>query len=104
MRNVQGSLYLTTIINLYDRQVIGWALISNLSTKRTIIPDWRMVLSKRHIIKPLISHSDKDVQYVHNLFIKHLKNNKLITQSMSRKGIIGIILLKNLFSKILKLN
>ena len=86
VRTAQGWLYLTTIIDLYDRQVIGWALSSNLSTKRTIIPAWRMALSKRNITKPLIFHSDRGVQYASNLFRKHLKNNKLIAQSMSRKG------------------
>ena len=86
VRTAQGWLYLTTIIDLYDRQVIGWALSSNLSTKRTIIPAWRMALSKRNITKPLIFHSDRGVQYASNLFRKHLKNNELITQSMSRKG------------------
>lgn len=86
VRTAQGWLYLTTIIDLYDRQVIGWALSSNLSTKRTIIPAWRMALSKRNITKPLIFHSDRGVQYASNLFRKHLKNNDLITQSMSRKG------------------
>jgi putative transposase len=34
----------------------------------------------------LIFHSDRGVQYASNLFRKHLKNNELITQSMSRKG------------------
>lgn len=86
VRTEQGWLYLTTIIDLYDRQVIGWALSSNLSTKRTIIPAWRMALSKRNITKPLIFHSDRGVQYASNLFRNHLKDNKLITQSMSRKG------------------
>jgi putative transposase len=45
-----------------------------------------MILSKRNITKPLIFHSDRGVQYASNLFRKHLKNNELITQSMSRKG------------------
>ena len=71
---------------IYDRQVIGWALSSRLSTKKTIIPAWRTALSKRNITKPLIFHSDRGVQYTSNLFRKHLKNNELITQSMSRKG------------------
>lgn len=86
VRTAQGWLYLTTIIDLYDRQVIGWALSSNLSTRRTILPAWRMALSKINITKSLIFHSDRGVQYANNLFRKHLKNNDLITQSMSRKG------------------
>lgn len=86
VRTAQGWLYLTTIIDLYDRQVIGWALSSDLSTKRTITPAWRMALSKRNITKPLMFHSDRGVQYASNIFRNHLKDNPLITQSMSRKG------------------
>lgn len=34
----EGWLYLTTIIDLFDRQVIGWALSKSLFTEETIIP------------------------------------------------------------------
>jgi|TARA_B110000259_G_C14032671_1_gene407490 putative transposase len=33
----QGWLYLTTIIDLFDRQLIGWALSKYLFTKETIV-------------------------------------------------------------------
>lgn len=82
----QGWLYLTTIIDLFDRQVIGWALSKSLFTKETIIPAWKMALSKRSINKPLIFHSDRGVQYASKKFRKQLKANCLIVQSMSRKG------------------
>ena len=55
----QGWLYLTTIIDLFDRQVIGWALSKSLFTKETIIPAWKMALSKRSIDKLLIFHSER---------------------------------------------
>lgn len=86
VRTTQGWLYLTAIIDLYDRQVIGWSLSKSLATKDTIIPAWKMALSKRKIVKPLIFHSDRGVQYASNLFRNHLKDNNLIKQSMSRKG------------------
>ena len=34
----QGWLYLTTIIDLFDRQIIGWSLSTSLHTNQTIIP------------------------------------------------------------------
>jgi len=86
VRTAQGWLYFTAIIDLYDRQVIGWSLSKSLSTKDTILPAWRMALSKRKIEKPLIFHSDRGVQYASNLFRSHIKSNTLIKQSMSRKG------------------
>ena len=82
----EGWLYLTTIIDLFDRQVIGWALSKSLFTNETIIPAWKMALSKRAIDKPLIFHSDRGVQYASKEFRKLLKTNCLIVQSMSRKG------------------
>ena len=86
IRTLQGWLYLTTVIDLYDRQVIGWALSKTLHTNVTIIPAWKMAISKRNITKPLIFHSDRGVQYASNEFREILKANSLITQSMSRKG------------------
>jgi len=82
----QGWLYLTTVIDLFDRQVSGWALSKSLFAKETIIPAWNMALSKRSIDKPLIFHSDRGVQYASKEFRKQLKANCLIVQSMSRKG------------------
>ena len=74
------------MIDLYDRQVIGWSLSKTLHTKLTIIPAWEMAVSKRNITKPLIFHSDRGIQYASNEFRAILKINSLITQSMSRKG------------------
>ncbi|WP_090227995.1 DDE-type integrase/transposase/recombinase [Lutibacter maritimus] len=82
----QGWLFLTTVIDLYVRQVIGWALSTTLYTNETIIPDWKMRVSKRKIDKPLLFHSDRGIQYASKEFRKYLKSNKLITQGMSRKG------------------
>lgn len=82
----QGWLYLATIIDLYDSQVSGWALSKYLFTSETIIPAWKMALTKRTIDKPLIFQSDKGVQYASIEFRKLLKTNCLIIQSMSRKG------------------
>ena len=63
IRTLEGWLYLTTIIDLYDRQVIGWSLSKTLFTKETIIPAWKMATSKRKINHQLIFHSDRGIQY-----------------------------------------
>ena len=34
----------------------------------TIIPAWRMAISNRPVLKPLIIHSDRGVQYACNAF------------------------------------
>jgi len=82
----KGWLYLTTIIYIYDRQVIGWSLSTRLYTNQTIIPTWKMAISKRKISKSLLFHSDRGIQYASKEFRKLLKPNVLVTQSMSRKA------------------
>ncbi|MFD2602570.1 IS3 family transposase [Flavobacterium suzhouense] len=64
----QGWLYLTTIINLFDRQVIGWSLSTSLHTKQTIIPAWKIAVSKRNINMNLIFHLDRGIQYASKAF------------------------------------
>lgn len=82
----EGWLYLTIILDLCDRQVIGWALSRSLKTIDTIIPAWNMALSKRKITENLIFHSDRGVQYACKEFRELLEKNPFVTQSMSRKG------------------
>jgi len=86
IKTASGWLYLTTIIDLYDRQVIGWSLSTRLYTNQTIIPAWKMALSKRKITEPLLFHSDRGIQYASIEFRKLINKNTLITQSMSRKA------------------
>ncbi|MCL4160430.1 UNVERIFIED_CONTAM: hypothetical protein GTU68_039695 [Idotea baltica] len=82
----EGWLYLTIILDLFDRQIIGWNLSKRLKTTDTIIPAWNMATDKRQITKDLIFHSDRGVQYAAHKFRNLIKSNKLITQSMSRKA------------------
>lgn len=86
IKTKKGWLYLTTIIDLYDRQVVGWSLSTSLYTNQTIIPAWKMAISKRKITEMLLFHSDRGIQYASKEFRKLLKVNPLITQSMSRKA------------------
>jgi len=81
----QGWLYLTTIIDLFDRKVIGWSLSDNMTVDDTIIKAWNMAIINRDTKPGLIFHSDQGVQYTASTFRSLLKN-KSITQSMSRKG------------------
>lgn len=86
VKTVKGWLYLTTIIDLYDRQVIGWSLSTSLYTNKTIVLAWKMAVSKRTITKPLLFHSDRGIQYASKEFRKLISSNTLVTQSMSRKA------------------
>jgi len=81
----QGWLYLTVIIDLFDRKVIGWALSKSMHADVTSIAALKMALINRLTSSPLIFHSDRGIQYACDDFRKLLKTEKII-QSMSRKG------------------
>jgi len=82
----QGWLYLTTVIDLGDRKVIGWALTQTMKATETVIPAFKMAQMNRPITTKLLFHSDRGVQYGCNEFRDLLNKNPLITRSMGRKG------------------
>ena len=86
IKTAQGWLYLTVIIDLYDRKVIGWAFSRSLKAAFTTIPAWRMAIRNRPITQVLIFHSDRGVQFACNEFKNILESYKLVERSMSRKG------------------
>lgn len=85
IRTDQGWVYLTIIMDLFDRKIIGWALSKTLTTRDTVLAAWRMALINRPIMGHLIFHSDRGVQYASHEFRRAL-TNKPVLQSMSRKG------------------
>ena len=86
IRTMVGWAYLTTVIDLGDRRVVAWHVSTTLTAIDTVIVAWRKAVSNRAVNQPLIFHSDRGVQYACNEFTSLMSGNKLITQSMSRKG------------------
>jgi transposase InsO family protein len=83
----QGWIYLTVIIDLFNRKVVGWSLSDNLTTNNTIVKAWNMAIKNTTLTQPLIFHSDRGVQYASQKFSSIIKGfNGLVSQSMSRKG------------------
>ena len=80
-----GWVYLTIIMDLYDRKIIGWSMSERLKTDHTTLSAFQMARRNRSIKNDLIFHSDRGVQYAADLFKKQLAEHK-IKQSMSRKG------------------
>lgn len=85
IQTMRGFLYLTIIMDLFDRKIIGWSLSDTMSTKATTLPAWEMAVNNRKISKDLIFHSDRGVQYANKLFSKTLDSYKCVRRSMSRK-------------------
>jgi transposase InsO family protein len=86
IRTGEGWLYLTIIMDLYDRKVVGWALSKSMKAAETTIPAWQMAIKNRPIERDLIFHSDRGVQYACHAFTRLLQKHPLVVQSMSGKG------------------
>lgn len=84
----QGWLYLTSVIDLFDRKVIGWALSETMKTVDTTVPAFDMAIKNRPVEnkKELLFHSDRGIQYACDEFKSVVEKHKSITRSMSRKG------------------
>lgn len=81
-------LYMTVIIDLFDRGVVGWSLSTSLATKHTSIKALEMALANRQIKNnsSLIFHSDRGIQYACKEFVNEINKQGSIIRSMSRKG------------------
>ena len=81
-----GWLYLTVIIDLWDRKVIGWSIAESLEAKHVCIA-LAMAVTNRLPRHDLIFHSDRGVQYCSEEFRIFLyRLCPTVRQSMSRKG------------------
>ncbi len=77
--------YLTVIIDLADRYVVGWIISDNMSAAATTQAAFKRAVANRHPQEELLFHSDRGVQYAGGDFRKLLRRYKC-QQSMSRKG------------------
>jgi len=80
----QGWLYLAVVIELYSRQVLGWAMGDKNNT--LLVQDaLTMAVWRRGKVDSVIVHSDQGSTYASGDYQRLLKENKLLC-SMSRKG------------------
>jgi len=81
---MEGWLYLAVILDLYSRQVVGWAMSDRL-TSGFVVKALYQARGRRHPAAGCIFHSDRGIQYASADFRDVLKAYDFI-QSMSRKG------------------
>jgi transposase InsO family protein len=81
---LEGWLYLAVIIDLYSRQVVGWAMHNRL-TADFVIRALYQAIGRRRPPAGCIFHSDRGVQYACKDFRKVLQRYNF-RQSMSKKG------------------
>lgn len=77
--------YLSTVIDLADRAVVGWSISDNMTAQHTTIDAFKKAIKNRKPSKGMIFHSDRGVQYACQEFRSLLDDNNCV-QSMSRKG------------------
>ena len=80
----EGWLYLSAVIDLYSRSVVGLAMDKTIADTLTQTA-LRQAILRRNPDKGLIHHSDRGSQYASNDFKALLTGNEFIG-SMSRKG------------------
>ncbi|PKH67865.1 hypothetical protein CXF59_06155 [Flavobacterium sp. ALD4] len=47
----EGFVYLTTIMDLYDRKIIGWSLSDKMSKEKTTLGAWKMAVKTDILMK-----------------------------------------------------
>lgn len=85
IQTTEGFAYLTTFLDLGNREVIGWTLSDNMRSESIVAALRKALQRRRPKTKGLIIHSDRGVQYASKNYRDVLKD-KRIRQSMSRKG------------------
>ncbi len=80
----EGWLYLAGVLDLYSRQIVGWAMSPHNDTA-LVLQAWTMAHKHRHPPAGLLFHSDRGSQYASGDFRQALQQASAIT-SMSRAG------------------
>ena len=80
----EGWLYLATVLDLFSRKVVGWAMSEWMDTD-LVETAWQMALLGRRPEPGLLHHSDQGSQYTSAVYQKSL-TTALVQLSMSRVG------------------
>jgi transposase InsO family protein len=87
LRTTDGWVYLTVVMDLFDRRIVGWALSADMETENTTVAAIKMAFRNRSTREGLLFHSDRGVQYCAQSFRETLCGQcPTVRQSMSRKG------------------
>ena len=81
---LEGWLYLAVVMDLFSRQIVGWAMDKRMKNKLTL-DALSMAYWRRKPPKGLVHHSDRGRQYACGQYQKRLQRYEMIA-SMSRKG------------------
>jgi len=82
-----NTYYLTFIMDLFNREIVGWSASDNLRTENTTLPALHRVITERGRVnlKGAIMHSDGGGQYYCNEFKKLTKDLEMINSMTKEK-------------------
>lgn len=84
VHTLSGFVYLTSVMDLYSRSIVGWHLSDSLSTEHVVSAIEKAKIN-RALNKPVVIHSDRGCQYVSKDYVEATPAGKFI-RSYSRKG------------------
>ncbi|MFZ7131793.1 MAG: IS3 family transposase [Eubacteriales bacterium] len=81
---LSGFVYLTSVMDLYSRKIIGWHVGDTLSTEH-VLSAINKAKQNRKTNQPVIIHSDRGCQYISKSYIEATPASEFI-RSYSHKG------------------
>ena len=84
VRTYEGFLYVATVLDLFSRRIVGWAMGKHID-RHLVIDALLMAKLRRQPGNDVLLHSDQGSQYGSNDCVAFMKANNLLP-SMSRKG------------------
>lgn len=84
LRTTANFVYLATVIDLYSRKVVGWAMADSLESP-LVVDALSMAIKQRRPPAGVIFHSDRGSQYTSELFRTFCQDHH-VQQSMGRTG------------------
>jgi putative transposase len=83
IRTWQGWLYLAVVMDLYSRQIVGWAMAPTI--RRELVLDALLMAVHRRRPRGTLIHSDQGMQFGCDAWRRFCRSHRL-EPSMSRKG------------------
>ena len=84
IRTYEGWLYLSAVLDLHSRSVVGWSMGPRMQTS-LVLDALTMAVWRRKPKAPVIIHSDQGSQFGSDAFTRWCQDNRL-SPSMSRRG------------------
>lgn len=84
LRIGEKFIYLSVVLDLYTRKVVGWSMTETLEA-RGVVEALKMAFDREGNHAGIVFHSDRGIQYASDEFTKLLDGKKALP-SMSRKG------------------